>query len=1212
MPKSPAMIGPHRIQINPYGDYEDVQVHRRQLLYRALNTRALVAFAGAGCSACLGYLPWREFAMKVVDGAKRIASVTEQQTLNRFAVTLLGTRYSSAQLVYALTTSQKIFSKHKKLEEYYAFVASFFAQPSMPKLGKENPYDFLLDVPIFRFITSNYDIELENAVRERRLRSHADDTDSCESAGKMSFTQSDKDRLAIFSLAAVKDAENLVFHCHGSYQDPHSMIVTEKDYRVQYLGADDSAAEFQQTLTLLFSSNPLLFVGYGLGDDDLLRPLRMFIATEGARTRPRPVFALMPLWSSEDAGSQKDFYDSLYERYAINIITFSCAGSIHDSAAFYEGLTTELRQLRAAWLNWWQDWTKKPAIRAPNNSQIFTHHTVGTPSGVTKEDWVCRNLKKANVAIEELWARLSHANHTQDTDKNHGGTVIVFTGPGGAGKTWLATKLHRHASSAEGRQFQGSFFWSSYYADDSLTGIDRALAFLESQPAGKVATADPSYSSLSRHHRLRRQLKTGHYLLVFDGIERFLRESRNPGDGDPYSPDIEEFFWALTDKESLSVAVLTSRLWPTPLACNSESDRRNIIRIPVDSLSSDDLFSDAFGTCPPAQLSELCSLLGGHVYALVLANAVLMKTMKEGGNAAAEAVQRRLGELIAALSRTPPDRRASRMIRESLYSIGDKQRPQALKLLEAVSTFASPIKGVALECCFRVMCPEISTAESGLVLKEIASSLTELCLLQKVEEITEVVRAQPEYRGCPPDQRHGPSFIMHPMIREYFFQRFHHAGDAVPNLTLPGFTAAAADVHLLPKRNAEEVLAIFHGLLTEAQIQVKQFQPFAEGERAAQDATDLCRSIFSLVRSRMGSLTVPRWTHYDRYAMCLAHLTDLARALFPEERWRNAEWTHPEIYQRSCGPLYADELAWLYNELGLVAYSEGNLLDALSTWDQGYSINKIIDGPVEGYYTIQSLCNLGAANIEYGYLSLAEQYLRDGLKGSKRLADRDHEGRFLGYLGLVQHLRGNLPEARGYYRRCLKRVKASNNSRAEAIFRLHLAHLKFKENNLDGAEADIGKARALAEAGRYFDVAAFARTSLGHLLRLKTKYVASSLEYQAAIGEARRIGIRKLEADVLSELSRLALDLGDSEVARSRAMAALEIANELGLGIRKTHGLVVLGMATIKGGHRDLGIAYLHHARRLANQQEYWLRMHEAEEQLYKEGELKKLSRVFN
>ncbi|NIR27841.1 MAG: hypothetical protein GWN84_00580, partial [Gammaproteobacteria bacterium] len=77
---------------------------------------------------------------------------------------------------------------------------------------------------------------------------------------------------------------------------------------------------------------------------------------------------------------------------------------------------------------------------------------------------------------------------------------------------------------------------------------------------------------------------------------------------------------------------------------------------------------------------------------------------------------------------------------------------------------------------------------------------------------------------------------------------------------------------------------------------------------------------------------------------------------------------------------------------------------------------------------------------------------------------------------------------------------------------------------------------------------------------------------------ARNIGIRRLEADALSELSRLALDLGDAENARRRAMGALRLSNELGLGLRKTHGLVVLGLATVRAGPMDLGKSYLRQA----------------------------------
>lgn len=1207
-PTLPVMIGPHRLQIPPYGQYDDVQVHRRQLLHRALNTRSLVAFVGAGCSACQGYLPWRDFALAVVKQAHAFASQSERTTLRRFTQLLRMKQYSSSSLVYALTTSQKLFIKYNKQQQYYTFIGSLFRNPIQPRIRNSNPYHDLLRLPISRFITSNYDVEMEKAIHECRLITSVDKGTPAW-LRKTSFTQADKHRLALFVLAGVRDADHLVFHCHGCCQKPESMVVTEKDYREQYLSPDDSSADFQQTLALLFGSNPLLFVGYGLGDDDLLRPLRMFIAAEGASVRPRPLFALMPLWSKGDQGMQKDIHDSLYERYGINIITFPCVGSPHDLAGFRKGLIRELKELRTSLVAWRQDWIKKPPVRAPSSGPIFTHHAVGTPQRIIKSSWTDRNLVRAKTAIDHLLARLADPEESKDSADNHSGTVIVFTGPGGAGKSWLAMQLHRTTSSLDGPGFDGSFFWSSYYADDSLTGIDRALAFLESRRAGKEAASDPSYMSLSRQDRLRRHLKSGRYLLVFDGVERFLREVKNPGDGEPCSPDIDQFFAALTDNESSSVIVLTSRLWPTPLTPIVKAGRLGVVAVPVGSLTSGDLSSPAFGACPATQLSELCSLLGGHVYALVLANAVLAKVNGRDKQRSRRAIREKLGDLIAALSRTPPDRRASRMIREALNALDAREQPYATKLLEALSVFASPISKAVLKCCFRVACPGIGAHRSERLLTNVIDALKAMSLLQEVEESDSIGRSIDQGKGCPSDERREAAFTMHPMIREYFFSRFHHTGDIVPNLTLPGFTAVAADTHPLPKRNADEVLAIFDGLLAEAKEQLTQRGPLTSDAVAARDATDLCRSLFSLVRSRMGSLTVPRWTHYDRYAMCLGHLTDLTRCLFPDQRWSNAESTLTEVYQRSCGPLYADELAWLYNELGLVAYSEGNLLDALSMWDQGYSINRLIDGDACGYYTTQSQCNLGAANIEYGYLPLAEQYLRDALKSSLRLGDRDHEGRCLGYLGLVQHLRGNLPGAQEYYTHCLTLVR-DNNPRAESIFLLHQAHLEFKQGNLDTAEQDIRKARALAEAARYFDVAALARTSYGHLLRLRRKYSASSLEYQAAIGEARRMGFRKLEADVLSELSRLALDLGDAEVARNRAISALKLANELGLGIRKTHGLVVLGLATIKGGQRDLGIAYLHHARRLANQQEYWLRMQEAEEELYKEGELKTVSRV--
>jgi len=94
------------------------------------------------------------------------------------------------------------------------------------------------------------------------------------------------------------------------------------------------------------------------------------------------------------------------------------------------------------------------------------------------------------------------------------------------------------------------------------------------------------------------------------------------------------------------------------------------------------------------------------------------------------------------------------------------------------------------------------------------------------------------------------------------------------------------------------------------------------------------------------------------------------------------------------------------------------------------------------------------------------------------------------------------------------------------------------------------------------------------------------IETEAALTAARNIGIRRLEADCLAELSRLALVLGDLDAARRRSMEALALANQLGLGLRTTHGLVTLGMTHLRADDRRIGVAYLTSAMRLASDQE--------------------------
>jgi hypothetical protein len=156
-----------------------------------------------------------------------------------------------------------------------------------------------------------------------------------------------------------------------------------------------------------------------------------------------------------------------------------------------------------------------------------------------------------------------------------------------------------------------------------------------------------------------------------------------------------------------------------------------------------------------------------------------------------------------------------------------------------------------------------------------------------------------------------------------------------------------------------------------------------------------------------------------------------------------------------------------------------------------------------------------------------------------------------------------------------------------------------------GANEYSRSSLALASVGQFPDLMAYGRLTRGTYHRHFGKPEEAIPDYNAALSESRRLGIRRLEVEALSELSRVALALGDHDTARHRAMGALMIANRNGLGLRVTHSLLVLGLALIRGNQVELGVAHLNHAHDLGMKQEYWLRTQEAEYELRKAGRWK-------
>lgn len=111
------------------------------------------------------------------------------------------------------------------------------------------------------------------------------------------------------------DTPGTVIHLHGAVDDPKSMVVTTRKYLEHY---DDSRV--QEFLSDLFTRKTVLFVGYGLEEDEILEHIlrRGGVRESGERKR----FALQGYYLSEKPLYEKlyDYYQSSFGVHAIGFI----------------------------------------------------------------------------------------------------------------------------------------------------------------------------------------------------------------------------------------------------------------------------------------------------------------------------------------------------------------------------------------------------------------------------------------------------------------------------------------------------------------------------------------------------------------------------------------------------------------------------------------------------------------------------------------------------------------------------------------------------------------------------------------------------------------------------------------------------------------------------------------------------------------------------
>lgn len=201
-------------------------------------------------------------------------------------------------------------------------------------------YELRSRIGIHRFVTFNYDLEIEALLEDidypfdglthtteapQQADSSEEDRPERQSESRLggtarSFSLSPENAPDLITIAAVPSSANdLIVHVHGAATRPEDMVVTQSRYNAMYYDDRTYRRGFEDARQLLFGGNAVLYVGLGLTEEDVMRPLRYL----SANLRNRPLFALFPLLSNENRA--RAFEHRIKSNYGVNVITYGRA-----------------------------------------------------------------------------------------------------------------------------------------------------------------------------------------------------------------------------------------------------------------------------------------------------------------------------------------------------------------------------------------------------------------------------------------------------------------------------------------------------------------------------------------------------------------------------------------------------------------------------------------------------------------------------------------------------------------------------------------------------------------------------------------------------------------------------------------------------------------------------------------------------------------------
>lgn len=194
---------------------------------------------------------------------------------------------------------------------------------------------------ISRFLTTNYDFEIERYFQDAGYRRFEHDDHGGQADGSpfprgymdlrshrsdslggvfrdLTFRRETASDLVGFSVSD-EGVDASVFHLHGRASQEEDIVVTEADYMDLYMRRDAMREMVDEGISIAFSGAPTLFLGLGMNEADLLRPLRQFISD---RDREVGYTSIVLLPAEKDEAARAKTSTALYLRYGVHTIFY--------------------------------------------------------------------------------------------------------------------------------------------------------------------------------------------------------------------------------------------------------------------------------------------------------------------------------------------------------------------------------------------------------------------------------------------------------------------------------------------------------------------------------------------------------------------------------------------------------------------------------------------------------------------------------------------------------------------------------------------------------------------------------------------------------------------------------------------------------------------------------------------------------------------------